>query len=219
MITFEDIKKNHDIKVYIQTSNDVLGKVGYTEHGFAHAMRTSDIASHILSELSYPERTCELAQIAGYIHDIGNTVNRCDHAQSGGIMAFQLLTAMGMPAEEVSVISSAIGHHDEGTAASVNPVAAALILADKSDVRRSRVRNKDFITSDIHDRVNFAVQKSELRLDKTAGTVILRIQIDTDICAVMDYFEIFLTRMVLCKKAAESLNMKFELIINNSRLL
>lgn len=219
MITFEDIKKNHEIKTYIEASNQVLGAVGYTEHGFAHAMRTADIASRILRETGHDERTCELAMIAGYMHDIGNTINRTDHAQSGGLMAFQILTRLGLAPEETALIASAIGHHDEGTAAPVNAVAAALILADKSDVRRSRVRNREFVAADIHDRVNFAAQKSELRLNKEEKTIILKVSIDTEICAVMDYFEIFLTRMVLCRRAAEALHLKFELLINNSRLL
>lgn len=218
MVTFDEIKKNHEIKTYIQASNNVLGAVGYTEHGFAHAMRTADIASRILRETGHDERTCELAMIAGYMHDIGNAVNRTDHAQSGGIMAFQILTHLGFSPEETVAVVSAIGHHDEGTAAPVTPIAAALILADKSDVRRSRVRNKDDVF-DIHDRVNFAVKKSDLLLKHEEHTIILKLSIDTEICPVMDYFEIFLTRMVLCRRAAETLQLKFELLINNSRLL
>lgn len=219
MVTFEDIKKSHEIKTYIEASNNVLGAVGYTEHGFAHAMRTADIAARILRETGQEERTCELAMIAGYMHDIGNAINRADHAQSGGLMAFQILTRMGFSPEETIMVASAIGHHDEATAAPVNPIAAAVILADKSDVRRSRVRNREFAAADIHDRVNFAAQKSELRLNREEQTIILKVSIDTKICPVMDYFEIFLTRMVLCRRAAEALQLKFELLINNSRLL
>ncbi len=219
MHTFEEIRKNPEIKTYIERSNDVLGAVGFTEHGFAHALRTAEIAARILRELQYDARTCELAQIAGYMHDIGNLVNRHSHAHSGACLAFQILTRTGFAPEETAQIVSAIGHHDEKTAAAVSPIAAALILADKSDVRRSRVRSQETVGSDIHDRVNFAVEKAELQINREAKTIVLIIQIDTGICAVMDYFEIFLDRMVLCKKSADYLGLKFELLINHSRLL
>lgn len=199
MLTFEEIRKNPEIKTYIERSNEVLGAVGFTEHGFPHALRTSDIASRILRELGYDARTCELAQIAGYMHDIGNLVNRHYHAQNGACLAFQILSRLGFSPDETAQIVSAIGHHDEKTAAAVSPIAAALILADKSDVRRSRVRNQETVSSDIHDRVNFAVQKAELKIDTEEKTIVLRMKIDTEICAVMDYFEIFLDRMMLCK--------------------
>ena len=219
MLTFEEIRKNPEIKTYIERSNEVLGAVGFTEHGFPHALRTSDIASRILRELGYDARTCELAQIAGYMHDIGNLVNRHYHAQNGACLAFQILSRLGFSPDETAQIVSAIGHHDEKTAAAVSPIAAALILADKSDVRRSRVRNQETVSSVIHDRVNFAVQKAELKIDTEEKTIILRMKIDTEICAVMDYFEIFLDRMMLCKKSADYLGLKFELLINHSRLL
>lgn len=219
MLTFEEIRKNPEIKTYIERSNEVLGAVGFTEHGFPHALRTSDIASRILRELGYDARTCELAQIAGYMHDIGNLVNRHYHAQNGACLAFQILSRLGFSPDETAQIVSAIGHHDEKTAAAVSPIAAALILADKSDVRRSRVRNQETVSSDIHDRVNFAVQKAELKIDTEEKTIILRMKIDTEICAVMDYFEIFLDRMMLCKKSADYLGLKFALLINHSRLL
>lgn len=219
MLTFEEIRKNPEIKTYIERSNEVLGAVGFTEHGFPHALRTSDIASRILRELGYDARTCELAQIAGYMHDIGNLVNRHYHAQNGACLAFQILSRLGFSPDETAQIVSAIGHHDEKTAAAVSPIAAALILADKSDVRRSRVRNQETVSSDIHDRVNFAVQKAELKIDTEEKTIILRMKIDTEICAVMDYFEIFLDRMMLCKKSEDYLGLKFELLINHSRLL
>ena len=174
MLTFEEIRKNPEIKTYIERSNEVLGAVGFTEHGFPHALRTSDIASRILRELGYDARTCELAQIAGYMHDIGNLVNRHYHAQNGACLAFQILSRLGFSPDETAQIVSAIGHHDEKTAAAVSPIAAALILADKSDVRRSRVRNQETVSSDIHDRVNFAVQKAELKIDTEEKTIILR---------------------------------------------
>lgn len=219
MITFEDIRKNTEIKIYIEKGNAVLGSYGYTEHGFPHALRTADIASRILRELNFDPRLSELAAMAGYMHDIGNIVNRHNHAESGAIMAFNILTRLEMDPLEVTTIATAIGHHDEGTAYPVNEVAAAVILADKSDVRRTRVRDAGRISFDIHDRVNSAVQKAELRLNLEQKTILLRLAIDTEICAVMDYFEIFLDRMVLCRKAAEVLGQQFELLINNSRLL
>ena len=215
----EDIFKNPEVKVYVEAGNSCLGALGFTEHGRPHAKRCSNYARNILESLDYDTRTCELAAIAGYLHDIGNTVNRVDHAHSGAIMAFTLLTRMNMPPEEIAIICSAIGHHDEKTAFPVNAVSAALILSDKSDVRRSRVRKNAIIATDIHDRVNFAVQKAELKIDTEEKTIILRMKIDTEICAVMDYFEIFLDRMMLCKKSADYLGLKFELLINHSRLL
>ena len=219
MITFEDVKNNEEINAYIRAADKVMDAIGYTEHSFAHVTRAAHLASDILTRLGYPERTCELAKIAGYMHDIGNVVNRVDHAQSGAIMAFQLLTGMGMPAKEIGYVVSAIGHHDEGTAFPVNAIAAAVILADKSDVRRSRVRNKENTTFDIHDRVNYAVEKSSLILNRSARTISLILSIDTSICAVMDYFEIFLTRMMLSKRAAEYLDLSFKLEINGTQFL
>lgn len=219
MITIDEIRKNPEIKTYISMSNNVLGEMGFTEHGFAHVQRTSEIAAHILEKLGYDERTCELAKIAGYMHDIGNLINRNDHALNGAGMAFNILTRLSMPPEEIAVIVTAIGHHDEKTAEAVSPVAAALILADKSDVRRSRVRNKNPENFDIHDRVNSAVKNTELEIDPDDKEVILKMKIDTDICAVMDYFTIFLERMTLCKRAARYLGLRFELVINRSRLL
>lgn len=218
-ICFEDIKNNEEINEYIQQSNEVLGAIGYTEHGFAHCKRTADISARILRKLGYDERTCELAQIAGYMHDIGNMINRVDHAQSSALMAFGILQRLGFPPDEIAKVTSAIGHHDEKTAAAVNPIAAALILADKSDVRRNRVRDKETILTDIHDRVNFAARKADLKIVKEEKMIKLSLEIDTEICPVMEYFEIFLDRMVLCKKAAYYLDYNFELTINDTRLL
>ena len=219
MITFEDIKNNADIRTYIQCADESLAALGFTEHSFAHVTRVAETAKYILETLGYSEHEVELARIAGFMHDIGNVVNRADHAQSGAIMAFQLLTGMGMPAKEIGYVVSAIGHHDEGTAFPVNAIAAAVILADKSDVRRSRVRNKENTTFDIHDRVNYAVEKSSLILNRSARTISLILSIDTSICAVMDYFEIFLTRMMLSKRAAEYLDLSFKLEINGTQFL
>lgn len=226
-ITYKYIKQNKDVQTYITRADAALNTIGYTEHSNAHVEKAADTAYMILKTLNFPERECELAQIAAYMHDIGNVVNRIDHAQSGAIMAFRLLDNMGMPADEIALIVSAIGNHDEGTASPVNAVAAALILADKSDVRRSRVRSENGVfvptnenlAKDIHDRVNYAVEKSALYFSEDKKELVLDLTIDVKICPVMDYFEIFLVRMNLCKKAADRLGVHFGLVINNSRIL
>ena len=218
-LTYEEIKNNPEIRIYIQQADASLKALGFTEHSFAHTTRTAVTACHILEVLGYPDRTAQLAKIAGYIHDIGNVVNRVNHAQSGAVMAFRILDKLGMDPGEVATIISAIGNHDEGTAYPVNEVAAALILADKSDVRRTRVRSKDFSTFDIHDRVNYAVEDSSLHLDVDAHTVTLSLTIDTSIGSVMDYFEIFMERMLLCRRAASFLNLTFHLVINQTTVL
>ena len=218
-VTFEEIWKSEEVNAYIKNGNDNLGVIGFTEHGLAHAKRSSDVARQILQSLGYDARTCELAAIAGYMHDIGNVVNRSDHAQSGALMAFTILNKLQMDPAEIALVVAAIGNHDEGTAAAVNPIAAALILSDKSDVRRSRVRDKGTVAADIHDRVNYAVERSAMEIDPENRTAVFNIVIDTTICPVMEYFEIFLTRMVLCRQAAQFLNLQFELIINDTRLL
>ena len=218
-VTFEEIWKSEEVNAYIKNGNDNLGVIGFTEHGLAHAKRSSDVARQILQSLGYDARTCELAAIAGYMHDIGNVVNRSDHAQSGALMAFTILNKLQMDPAEIALVVAAIGNHDEGTAAAVNPIAAALILSDKSDVRRSRVRDKGTVAADIHDRVNYAVERSAMEIDPENRTAVLNIVIDTTICPVMEDFEIFLTRMVLCRQAAQFLNLQFELIINDTRLL
>ncbi len=215
----EDIFQNNEVRAYIQRGNDNLGVIGFTEHGFAHAKRSSDTAREILTALGYSQRDCQLAAIAGFMHDIGNTVNRVDHAHSGALMAFTILNKLNMPPEEIGLVCSAIGHHDEETAFPVNPLAAALILSDKSDVRRSRVRKDAVLEADIHDRVNYAVESSRLEIEPERKLCIFTIEIATEICPVMEYFEIFLERMVLCRKAAQTLGLQFELIINGTRLL
>lgn len=219
MINFEDIKNSNEINTYIKKADDSLAALGYTEHSFAHVTKAANEAKEILQKLGYDERTTELASIAGYMHDIGNVVNRIDHAQTGAIMAFRILDNMGMDVTEIATVISAIGNHDESTAVPVNEVASALILADKSDVRRSRVRNTDFSTFDIHDRVNYSVEKSSLVLNVEGKVIVLNLTIDTRICAVMDYFEIFLGRMLLCRKAADYLKLRFKLVINEVELL
>ena len=218
-ITMDDLKKNETISTYIKKADESLISMGYTEHSFAHVGKVAQDAKMILETLGYPERDAELAEMAGYLHDIGNVINRIDHAQSGAVMAFRILDKMGADAEDIATIVTAIGNHDEKTAFPVNPVAAALILADKCDVRDTRVRNKDHITFDIHDRVNYSVKESKLLVRPENQEIELKLGIDTTICAVMDYFEIFLTRMILCKKAAEKLGMKFVLTINGQKLM
>ena len=219
MITLEEIKKDHAIKTYITRADESLIALGYTEHSFAHVTRVASVAKYILETLGYSEREVELAQIAGYLHDIGNLVNRIDHAQSGAVMAFRILDKMGASPEDIATITTAIGNHDEGTAVAVNPTAAALILGDKTDVRRSRVRNQDITSFDIHDRVNYSVKSSKISISEDRSVFELALEIDTTYCSIMDYFEIFLTRMVLCRKAAEKLGMRFQLSINGQRVI
>ena len=215
-LNLEQIKKSEEINSYIRKADESLSALGYTEHSFAHVGRVSALASEILQTLGYDARTAELAAIAGWLHDIGNVVNRHDHAQSGAIMAFRILDKMGAAPDEVATVITAIGNHDEATAYPVNPVAAALILADKTDVRTNRVRNQDPATFDIHDRVNFAVKESQVILKD--GVILLRLGIDTTNCAVMDYFEIFLDRMRLCREAAKVLGQTFALEINGQKM-
>ena len=219
MITFEAIKHDETIKTYIKKADASLEALGYTEHSFAHVGKVADTARYILETLGMPPHTVELAQIAGYTHDIGNLVNRVEHSQSGAVMMFRLLDHKDMPPEDIATVVTAIGNHDEGTGVPVNAVAAALILADKSDVRRSRVRNTDPSKFDIHDRVNYSVEQSGLSIDNDKKTVTLTLKIDTDISSVMDYFEIFLERMVLCRKAADFLGLTFCLVINGQQML
>ncbi len=204
---------------YIRRADEVLAKLGYTEHSFAHVELVAKNSAMILSELGYPEREVELVKIAGIMHDIGNVINRIDHAQSGAVMSFRLLDNINMPPDEICTIVSAIGNHDESTAEPISPVSAALIIADKTDVRRSRVRNTDFITFDIHDRVNYAVEQSKLYFNQDKTSLILDLTLDTEISSVMEYFEIFLERMLLCKKACSYLNIKFEMIANGVKVI
>ena len=218
-ITLEQVKQSEEITSYIRKADESLSALGFTEHSFAHVGLVSAQASAILKTLGYDDRTCELAAIAGWLHDIGNVINRIDHAQSGAVMAFRILDKLGMPADEIATICSAIGNHDEHTAFPVNPVAAALILSDKTDVRRTRVRNRDLSSFDIHDRVNYAVEKASTRLTEDHEAIVLSLEIDTGLSPVIDYFEIFLERMLLCRKAAEKLGLRFTLVINGQQVL
>ena len=219
MVSFKDVKNDPSISEYIRKADQSLAALGFTEHSFAHVGRAVSICEYILSTLGFDQRDVEIAKIAAYMHDIGNLVNRVEHSQSGAIMAFRILDNMGMPADEISTIVTAIGNHDEGTGVPVNEIAAALILADKSDVRRSRVRNRDFASFDIHDRVNYSVTDSDLEINDSKDEITLCITIDTQYSSVMDYFEIFMARMILCRKAAERLGLRFRLVINGQTLL
>lgn len=219
LITFEDIKNNKEIKTYVEAGDEHLRIKGYTKHDFGHVTKVGETASGILESLGFSEREVELAKIAAYIHDIGNMVNRQEHAQTGACICFNILTRLGMEPEEIVIIVSSIGNHDEEVGCPINPVAAALILGDKTDVRRSRVRNNDFATFDIHDRVNYAVEEANVKVDGVNRSIELVLTIDTSICPLMDYFEIFLSRMLLCRKAADFLNSEFNLIINGTEML
>ena len=219
MLTFEDVKNNAAIRTYIQRADESLIALGFTEHSFAHVTVVAETAGYILETLGYPERTVEVAKIAGYLHDIGNLVNRIDHSQSGAVMAFRILDNLDCDPAEIATIVTAIGNHDEGTGQPVNAVAAALILADKSDVRRSRVRNRDKTTFDIHDRVNYSVKKSDLKINGEHTLIKLELSVDTEYGSIMDYFEIFMQRMILCRKAAEKLGLQFKLAINDQQLI
>ncbi|MBQ2988773.1 MAG: HD domain-containing protein [Clostridia bacterium] len=219
MITFEEIRKNLDIKTYIKKSDDALSVLGFTEHSFSHVLKVSDAAAYILTTLGYSDREVELVKIAGYMHDIGNLVNRIEHSQSGAVMAFRILDKLGMETEDLSDVIAAIGNHDEGTGVPISPIAAALILADKSDVRRSRVRNRNVDAFDIHDRVNYSVQSAELKIDEERKNITLLLRIDDSFSSVMEFFEIFMERMILCRKAAEKLQLRFQLNINGQNLI
>lgn len=218
MLTYEDLRRDENIRLYITRADESLIAQGFTEHSFAHVTRVADTAGEILALMGHDAHTVELARIAGYLHDIGNLVNRCDHSQSGALIAFRLLEERGMPAADIATVVTAIGNHDEGTGVPVNPVAAALILGDKTDVRRSRVRNNELSTFDIHDRVNYSVVRSSLQVNEARSVITLYLDLDISISPVMDYFEIFLGRMVMCRKAAESLGCTFRLIINDQQL-
>lgn len=219
MLTYDELTKNEAIRTYITRADESLAALGYTEHSFAHVVRVAETAGYILETLGYDARTIELAKIAGYLHDIGNLVNRKDHSQSGAVMAWSMLNDMGCDPGEIATIATAIGNHDEGDGVPVNPVAAALILADKADVRRSRVRNQEIATFDIHDRVNYSVKKSILKINEEKTIVKLKLSVDTQYGSVMNYFEIFMGRMILCRKAAEKLGLQFKLIINEQQLI
>ena len=218
-IRFQEIRNNEEINAYIKSGNAVLGMLGYTDHSQAHAQKVALNAGCVMEELGYGEELIELAKISGYMHDIGNSINRNDHAHSGALMARQILKELGMHYSDIAMITSAIGHHDEKTGTAIHPVSAALILADKSDVHRNRVRNTVKENFDIHDRVNYAAIKSALRVDREEAAIHLDITLDESICSVLDYFEIFLQRMIMCRRAAEILGCRFKLTANDVKVI
>ena len=219
MVTYDQIKNDEAVKAYITAADESLRALGYTEHSFSHVQRVALTAAYILESLGYDKHTVELAKVAGVLHDIGNLVNRTEHSQSGAVMAFRILDHKGMAPADIATVVTAIGNHDEGTGVPVNAVAAALIIADKSDVRRSRVRNNDFATFDIHDRVNYSVTSSALNVNADEKWILLDLEIDTAISPVMDYFEIFLGRMVMCRRASDMLGLEFRMTINSQRII
>ncbi|WP_406676529.1 HD domain-containing protein [Neomoorella carbonis] len=218
-VTLEDVKRDPEVDALIVKGNEHLGAMGFTEHSHRHLNLVAKIGYNVLEHLGYDRRLAELAAIAGYLHDIGNVISRQDHGQTGALLAYRILTRLGMPAGEVATIVGAIGNHEEEYGQAVNTVGAALILADKSDVHRSRVRNNDISTFDIHDRVNYAVEHSFLRVDASRRTITLELTIDLSISTPMEYFEIFLTRMMMCRRAAAFLDCHFGLVANEARLL
>ena len=219
MITYKEIKANEAIKAYIKKADESLNALGFTEHSFAHVGLVANRAEYILTTLGYDEHMVELVKIASHLHDIGNIVNRREHSQSGAVMAFRILDKLDMTPDDIATVVTAIGNHDEGEGEAVNEVAAALILADKSDVRRTRVRNTDMTKFDIHDRVNYSVYESDISINSEKTKIILKLKIDTEISSVMNYFEIFLGRMLMCKRAATKLGLEFRLIINEQEII
>lgn len=219
MITLDDVMNNETVQQYIRKADDFLGIIGYTEHGARHSKRVAKTASRILGELEKDDHIITLGGIAGYLHDIGNVINRENHAQTGAILTHPILTSMGMPIADIAEILGAIGNHHEEDGTPVSDVGAALILADKSDVHRSRVRNPEFVKFDIHDRVNYATTKSVLDVNADDTKITFNLSIDTNIAAVMEYFEIFLSRMIISRRAADFLGCDFEMIINGTKII
>lgn len=219
MVTIEEVKADPEVKCFIEMANNHLGAMGFTDHSFRHVEIVSKKAREIMLKLGKPPRSAELAEIAGYLHDIGNVVSRYNHSQAGAIIAANILKRLGMDCPEVAMIMGAIGNHDEGEGQIVNEITAALVLADKTDVHRSRVRNEDFATFDIHDRVNYAVEKAKVEIDSEARVITLRLTIDITIVPVLEYFELFMVRLLMCRRAADFLDCQFSIIINDAKLL
>ena len=217
-VTYKEIKQSKEVNAYLERGNQTLGVLGYTDHSAIHTTKVAELAGRILEKLGYDAHMVELAKIAGYMHDIGNCVNRHDHAHSGELLARQILTDMEMDFKDVALIMNAIGMHDEHTGVAVDPVSAALILADKTDVRRNRVRNLNPAAFDKHDRVNYAVISASLNIQKEKKVIKLELQLDEEICSMMDYFEIFLQRMLMCRRAASVLGMSFKLSANGNKI-
>ena len=219
MISYEKIINSDAIRTYITSADESLAALGFTEHSFTHVLHVAETAGYILKTIGYDERTVEIAKVAGYLHDIGNLVNRKEHSQSGAVMAWSILNDMGGDSAEIATIVTAIGNHDEGTGVPVNDVAAAMILADKADVRRSRVRNQDKSAFDIHDNVNYSVIESVLEINEERTEIQLSLRLDKEYGSIMDFFEIFMERMLMCRRAAEKLGLKFKLRIDGQQLI
>lgn len=217
-VDYKQIRENEEINFLIEKGNEILNELGYTEHSRKHAAKVAESAGRILKELGYGKHKIELARIAGYMHDIGNSINRHDHAHSGAILAYQILKDTDMSMKDILVVTTAIGHHDEATGTAVDEISAALILADKTDVRRNRVQNENSSAFDIHDRVNYAALSSKLIIHKEKRMIQMELELDDSISTVMDYFEIFLKRMMMCRRAAERLGCKFKLVANGNKL-
>lgn len=219
MITYQEIRENEEVQAYLKKGNENLGVLGYTDHSAVHCTVVAEEAGRILRELGYSEHEIELAKIAGVMHDIGNCLNRSRHAEYGAILANEILRNMDLSVEDRATIVSAIGHHDESTGGAVDVVSAALIIADKTDVRRNRIRTKVKSNYDIHDRVNYAVTESKVHINKEEKSITLNLNVDEEICTMYEYFEIFLGRMMMCRGAAEMLGMTFKLRVNGSKVL
>lgn len=213
-VTVADVSSDPEVTAFVRQANATLGRLGYTEHGQRHATLVARVAEEVLIQLGHDRRTGELAQIAGYLHDIGNLLHRENHAQSGALMAWPILKRLGMASDEIAVVMNAIGNHEEERGTATNPVSAAVIVADKADVHRSRVQNPNPDTFDIHDRVNYASTRSQVRVDADAGVIALELEIDTQFAQVIEYFEIFLSRMTMVRQAVNFLDCEFRLIIN-----
>ena len=216
--SYEAIKEDEEINLLIEKGNQVLGELGFTEHSTKHATKVAQEAARILKELGYSAHEIELSKVAGYMHDIGNSINRNDHAHSGAVIAYQILKERKMPLADAITVATAIGQHDEATGTAVDAVSAALILADKTDVRRNRVRNQVIANFDSHDRVNYAALGSHLQIKKEKKVIQMELEMDDSMCTVMDYFEIFLQRMLMCKRAAEVLGCRFKFLVNGNKL-
>lgn len=219
MSFYQIVRQNKEICAFLRKGNENLGVMGFTDHSEAHCSLVAKRAADILRKFEYPEHDIELVRIAGFMHDIGNAINRTHHAEYGALLANDLLKEIGLPLEDRVTVVSAIGHHDESTGGAMDPISAALIIADKTDVRRNRVREKEQAAFDIHDRVNYAVTEAKLKITAKKATVALNLQIDEQICTMYEYFEIFLGRMVMCRRAAEMLGAKFKLTANGSKVL
>ncbi len=216
---YSDLKENKEIKALIEKGNSNLGVLGYTDHSQAHAALVANRAADILKKLGYKKSRIELAKMAGYMHDIGNAINRSHHAEYGAILAYDILKKTDLDEKDRLTIVSAISHHDESTGVALDDVSAALIIADKTDVRRNRVREKPKASFDVHDRVNYAVTKSDLEILPEKKLIVLSLEIDEKICTMYEYFEIFLGRMMMCRKASEILGVKFRLQVNENKVL